>query len=178
MSAQFNTWRFMMLCGLVLLAAMPSRAQTCVSRMQPSNPSAVYTFNAANNTVTDTRTGLVWDRCVLGLSGGGCATGSAQTFTWDAALAAAATANSAAFKGHTDWRVPNIKELLSLVEHCRFSPAINELVFPGTTNLKIWSASPINLATSSAWTVDFSDGSGSDYDRGNALSVRLVRAGQ
>ncbi len=178
MSARFKTWRFRMLCGVILFAAMPIRAQTCVSRVQPSNPSAVYASNAANNTVTDTRTGLMWDRCVLGLSGTGCSTGSAQTFTWDAALAAAGAANSAAYKGHTDWRVPNIKELLSLVEHCRFSPAINEIVFPATSSLKLWSASPINLATSSAWTVDFSDGSGSDYDRSNALSVRLVRAGQ
>jgi Protein of unknown function (DUF1566) len=166
------------IAGSVLFAACTaSLAQTCVGRVQPSNPSAVYAVNESNGTVTDTRTGLIWDRCVLGRSGPNCAGGSEQMFTWTNGLATAAAANSNNYKGYADWRMPDIKELKSLVEHCRFSPAINEFVFPSSPQLVVWSSSPIHAGSGSAWSVDFGDGSVNDYARGNSVAVRLVRGG-
>jgi hypothetical protein len=33
--------------------------------------------------------------------------------------------NTAAFAGHTDWRVPNIRELLTIVDYSAFTPAVS-----------------------------------------------------
>jgi hypothetical protein len=40
-------------------------------------------------------------------------------FQWVAQL------NAAAFAGHTDWRVPNVKELVSIVDYENYSPAVD-----------------------------------------------------
>ena len=42
-------------------------AQTCVAGVQASNPASVYVIDSANGTVTDSRTGLKWDRCARGV---------------------------------------------------------------------------------------------------------------
>jgi hypothetical protein len=60
----------------------------------------------------------MWKQCAEGLSGATCQTGSAQTFTWANALA---HAEASTFANYTDWRLPNVKELSSLVEDCRVS---------------------------------------------------------
>ena len=151
-------------------------AQTCVAGVQMSNPTSVYVIDSGNGTVTDTRTGLMWDRCARGLSGLGCATGTASTFTWQAALDAAATIG--AYKGFSDWRLPNIKELRSLVEECRISPAINEFDFPNSPASFFWSGSPDAGGAPNAWLVEFNSGGAYMGGRSFAYHVRLVRAGQ
>ena len=47
-----------------------------------------------------------------------------QTVTWEKALGAIATLNAKNARGHTDWRLPNIRELESLVDLNRHSPAL------------------------------------------------------
>ena len=95
--------------------------------------------------------------------------------TWAAALSAAEASTHA---GYIDWRLPNIKELRSLVEECRGTPAINDTVFPGASSSGVWSGSPSAYDAPVAWGVDFYGGyafySGS---RSDAYSVRLVRGG-
>ncbi len=71
----------------------------------------------------------MWKQCAEGLSGTTCQTGSAHTFTWANALV---YAEASTFANHADWRLPNVKELSTLVEDCRTSPAINTLRFPNT----------------------------------------------
>ena len=77
--------------------------------------------------MTDTRTGLIWMRCSLGQMWDGAAcSGTANTYTWQAALQAAFEINSGAsnddgdglagFANETDWRLPNRNELESIVE--------------------------------------------------------------
>lgn len=87
-----------------------------------------HAIDSVNGTVTDTRTGRMWDRCARGLAGAGCATGGA--FTWQAALDAASSIST--YKGFGDWRLPNLKELRGLVEERRGTPSINEFAFPNT----------------------------------------------
>ena len=168
-------YRFVAVTSLALFAPWAA-AQTCVAGIQASNPTSVYVIASANGTVTDTRTGLMWDRCARGLSGVGCATGTASTFTWQAALDAAATIG--AYKGYNDWRLPNLRELRSLVEECRFNLSINEFAFPNTPNSFFWSGSPYAGAASGAWSVNFYDGNANLGNRSDAYQVRLVRAGQ
>ncbi len=163
--------------GLLLLILWAGNAQAvpCQNNLPASNPDSVYTDHG-NGTVTDTRTGLMWKQCAEGLSGATCQTGSLQGFTWASALA---HAEASTFAGYTDWRLPNVKELSSLVEDCRAGPAINTNLFPNTPSTLFWSGSPSADGSSLAWFVYFSDGVAGSYGpRSYPFGVRVVRGGQ
>ncbi len=121
--------------------------------------------------MTDTRTGLVWQRCSAGQSwSGGTCSGSAATYTHEAALAYA--------QSQSGWRLPNVKELASLADRSRHDPdpAIDTDAFPGTPSDWFWSSSPYAGDAGNAWLVSFGyvysiDG----FSRSNYLHVRLVR---
>ncbi len=163
------------LSGLMLtLAASSLAAQTCQTEAEiPSTtPSSRFTDHG-DGTVTDGKTGLMWMKCPLGQSGNDCATGSATTYTWQEALE---VADGYSFAGYTDWRLPNIKELRSIVEQRCYDPAINLEIFPATSSLShVWSAS-LNVSDSyTAWNIYFYNGYLYRYYRDDSLQVRLVR---
>lgn len=170
------------LCAVLLSAVLPPLAQAaCKPNIPLTRPDARYVDNN-DGTVTDTVTKLMWKQCAEGLSGAGCATGSASDFTWAAALQQAQTVNSGGgFAGHTDWRLPNFKELKSLIEIACYMPAINMTFFPATPSggyLSVfWSSSPVALHLGYAWSVSFDFGAES-VDGDGSYRVRLVRAGR
>jgi hypothetical protein len=94
--------------------------------------------------------------------------------SWSAALAAAVTDNTGGFN---DWRLPNKKELESLVEGCATNPSINLTVFPNTPSETFWSSSTYAPDATTAWDVDFSTGFTFNDDKATAWHVRLVRNG-
>lgn len=61
-----------------------------------------------DGTVSDRATGLSWTQADSG-----------RGMDWQAALALAAWANETNYCGHSDWRLPNAKELQSLVDYTR-----------------------------------------------------------
>ncbi len=65
-----------------------------------------------DGTVTDQSTGLTWSREDSGVG-----------MDWEAALAWVQARNDEAYLGYTDWRLPNVKELQSLVDYTR-APAV------------------------------------------------------
>ncbi|MDF1576899.1 MAG: DUF1566 domain-containing protein [Desulfobulbales bacterium] len=177
---------------LLLPAATAMSAVDCTNEntaVTETTPTAAFIDNN-DGTVTDTRTGLIWMRCTLGQSwnGSDCATGVAETYTWQSALQAALDVNSdgagpdgdgqPGFAGHADWRLPNQVELGSIVEERCWSPPINAALFPNTPFFWYWSSSPYAGDPGYAWYVGFVYG----YDGANykdyAGHVRLVRAGQ
>ncbi len=150
--------------------------------LTPSNPDSIYMINN-DGTVTDSRTSLMWKRCSEGQAWDGVqntCTGSPTTMTWASALAAGVTSN---YAGHTDWRLPNIKELTSIVEFCTDSPAINPVAFPGfPTRGGYWSSSPTQNAapgqyhkTDLAWSLEILTGAYDQITRGLSENVLLVR---
>lgn len=159
------------LFGLMLCTGF-AHAGPCQKNIPASNPDVVYKDHG-NGTVTDTRTGLMWKQCAEGLSGAGCQAGTARTFTWTEALT---QAELSTFSGYTDWRMPNVKELASLVEDCRVSPAINTILFPNTTSAWFWSGSP-SVGIFEAWLVKFGSGSVDARFRNQRLHARFVRGG-
>jgi len=165
---------------ILLFFAGAAFSQTCNTASIPaSTPDNQLTDNG-NNTVTDNKTGLMWKKCVEGVTGSTCDSGSAGSFTWQQALAQPAIVNNAGgFAGYSDWRLPNIKELTSIVEEQCYDPAINLNRFPNATSSYVWSGSPHALDSSYAWYVNFyhggSDGGG---HRNSSWFVRLVRGGQ
>jgi hypothetical protein len=73
--------------------------------------------NKAGNLIWDQATDSVWMRCSLGQNWDGktCA-GKAKEFTFQDAQAAAQELNSrSGFAGHNDWKVPEIRQLASLI---------------------------------------------------------------
>lgn len=156
------------------------QAQTCPPNNPPLvTPDSRYTVSqpvAGEFVVADTQTGLIWKQCPEGLSGAGCATGVISGLTWAAALGAA---NSATHAGFSDWRLPNIGELLSLVETSCFDPTINTVRFPAVESARyFWSASTFPGGGNGAWVVDFFTGALTAYTKINNFPTRLVRGGQ
>lgn len=112
-------------------AATPASGQTVLEYIVNQWPDSRYKGDGM--VVTDTITGLMWKQCSEGLSGSGCATGTSTIFSWGEALEHAKLVNAVGgFAGYSDWRVPNIKELSSLVALDRRNPAINSAIFPNT----------------------------------------------
>ena len=110
-----------------------------------------------DGTITDNETGLTWSKETL-----------AKDVTYDDALKVLGE----------DWRLPTIKELFSLVDHTKESPAIDVEVFPDTKSDWYWSSTPAVWNGAAVWVVYFSYGLvGSDL-RYNSACVRAVRAGQ
>jgi hypothetical protein len=162
-----------------LLLALPVLAQTVNPNIENITPDSRYTVHD-DGTVTDNDTGLMWMQCSEGQSwesngGAGNCTGTATTHTWDAALA---LANGKAFAGYSDWRLPDIKQLASLVAEDRYSPAINSTIFPATPSSSFWSGSPDAYKSGYSWIVNFNRGYGYSNSRSYDRHVRLVRSGQ
>ena len=176
-------WRTSLIISVVLWSST-IMAQTCrTDSIKATTPTAQFTIHG-DGTVTDKRTGLMWKQCLIQYSGGDCSIGSLEYYTWQAALQATEALNSSGgFAGYTDWRLPNIKELRSIVEYQCDSPAINLDVFPNTQIFhEIWTSSPSALYEFSAWSVDFHNGYSDEniiYSSGFylGLHVRLVRSG-
>ncbi len=167
--------RACILLALVTLSAtaVPA-AQTCHSYWpKPSTPINRFTENG-DGTVTDTVTGLTWKRCSEGLEGAVCEKGSPLALTWQEALKAGAESR---FAGKNDWRLPNIKELNSIIERQCTMPAINEIVFPATPTMSFWSSTPYDGNPAYAWNVYFPYGISDGNNKSYRFYVRLVRGG-
>ena len=158
----------------VWLMAGTALAQVCNPNIPVTAPDSRYTDNG-DGTVTDQATGLMWKQCAEGLSGAGCGTGVEQNFTWQQAMQ---QGNSQSFAGHSDWRLPNNKELASLVEGSCVDPVINLTRFPNASSSGFWSSSPDADGSGGAWIVYFGYGSVGNYGRDFNYAVRMVRDGQ
>lgn len=150
--------------AICLLLVQMATAQTCRDTIPASTPDSRFTVNG--DEVTDTETGLIWQRCSLGQTGSDCSGSSPNTYNWQGALQAA----------DAPWRLPNINELRSIVEEKCFWPAINQTVFPNTVSSAHWSGSSYAYDSNNAWFVDFYIGdSGITGKSDSYVYVRLVR---
>ncbi len=90
----------------------------------------------------------------------------------------AAAVNAAALCGFTNWRLPSIRELQTLVHYGAANPAIDASYFPNTIASYFWSAASDGPLPADAWFVSFYDGTVRAYVKTYDLPVRLVRGGQ
>lgn len=134
----------------------------------PSQPTAErFTLNGAE--ATDKTTGLVWARCAVGMSWDGfTCTGEPLPMTYIEALQYAKT--------QMGWRVPNVKELLSVVDHGCAAPALDATVFPRNPSYFTWSTTPHrSFNSTSAWSVNLSNGTSQIESPSNLRRLQLVR---
>jgi hypothetical protein len=172
-----------LLAGLFAISSMAQA--TCNANIPLTHPDSRYEAVAGatptGSEVRDKVTGLIWQRCVQGMSWGGSTctgTATATSHSWTAALELARAATPSTVPVATAWRVPSHAELYSLAERACYNPAINTTWFPATPPDWTWSSSPIAKYTDSAWLVNFSFGGGNFDSKGSAYRVRLVRSGQ
>ncbi|MBT0664809.1 DUF1566 domain-containing protein [Geobacter pelophilus] len=165
----------MTMACVTLMPLAASAAQLCHSYWpKPSTPINRF-VNNEDGTISDSATGLIWKRCSEGLSGSTCENGAPEIFTWQEALQSAVNSS---FAGKNDWRLPNIKELGSIVERQCSMPAINEIVFPATPTMSFWSSSPFAENKNFAWNIYFPYGISDGNDKNYKFFVRLVRGGK
>lgn len=139
-----------------------------------ARPSSDY-VDHGDGTVTHTPTGLTWKRCVEGQnwSTGGCS-GNPYFVSWTSAKQIAST-----FAGKTDWRLPTVEELISLVDYTKDFSNFNWAMFPSTRiTSEHWSSSPDANVSTKAWAVSFDDGLVYSYPKDIGNVVRLVRREQ
>ncbi len=128
---------------------------------------------AGEPVVEDNLTGLMWQGCAAGSSGTVCTSGGAAAMTWQAAVSYCENLD---WGGHLDWYLPNVKELRSIVDDRRVSPAI-DTVFRETPADNFWSSSSYAAEPSYAWRVTFASGRMGSVGKGNGSNVRCARSG-
>jgi hypothetical protein len=114
-------------------------------------------YQTAGEVITDTRTGLAWQRTV-----------SANSYTWDEAK------NYCAGLGG-GWRLPTVKELLTLADPTRIDPSIDRAAFPNTPTAAFWSSTPFVRLSGYAWWVHTFDGASKMDVVSAACRVRCVK---
>ncbi len=141
-----------------------------------------------DGTVTDVNTGLMWEK----LSHDGTVHDEHNTYTWTNVFAHVATLNRTNFAGHADWRLPNVRELLSIVTYQNLIPTVTpafdnrcssgcdvtrcSCTFSGDT----WTSTSETASPSRQWFVDFQDaqvGAGLEGGTGPARAVRDTSTG-
>jgi hypothetical protein len=82
-----------------------------------------------------------------------------KSYGWEAALHTINQLNDASLKGHEDWRLPNIRELESLVDDSRHSPALVQDASLGTPPIVgLWASTTSTYEPRYAWVLYIKDG--------------------
>jgi hypothetical protein len=160
-----------------------------------------YTDNG-DGTITDNNTGLMWEK----KDDSRRIHDQDNTYTWWDGVTPGSPMNGTmvtvflatlntppCFAGHCDWRIPNVKELQSIVDYENFGPAVNAAFHnaqgcPRCTNVTLascsctylggyWSATTYFGKSGSAWGVSFVSGGLFEAVESAGSLVRAVRGG-
>ncbi|MBF0539303.1 MAG: DUF1566 domain-containing protein, partial [Nitrospirae bacterium] len=124
-------------------------------------PDPRFTDNG-DKTVTDNLTGLVWTKSADTPTVGSCTGGK---MTWQKALDYVKCLNTSKYLGQNDWRLPNRKELFSLIDRGSTSPAIM-LNYPF-----------VNVQLDFYWSSNTNTSGAPTYPPLNALGVSMIDGG-
>ncbi|GAI89506.1 unnamed protein product [marine sediment metagenome] len=93
--------------------------------------------------IFDRATGLMWAGDGDGDGGNG-----GDAATWEVSLDAA---NACTLRGFSDWRIPNVKEIQTLLNYGKVAPPIEEPPFLNIGSLNYWSSTTVWAVTANAW---------------------------
>lgn len=179
--------------GAVILQASAAAADPLAAVLAGNAALAARFVDNGDGTVSDTRTGLMWEK----LSDDGGIHDQDTTYSWaDAMAVKIAALNSATFAGHGDWRLPNINELRTIVpirthqQEEGFSPlAFHRDCAPGCTILTcsctsegyasaLWTSTTYHPAPADAWGIETFSSTAQAYPKSSFPGrVRAVRGG-
>jgi len=128
---------------------------------------AVLNLVGVSSVTVASHTGLIWitNPVDAGIGGG---------YSWVNAIAACENLN---YSGYGDWRLPNVRELMSLVNRQNQNPAVGVAYFMNTQNGYYWSSTTYVAGDTLAWYVDFSVGNVNATPKTYLGWVRCVRGG-
>ncbi len=125
---------------------------------------ADFVRDANTGIVSDSATGLQWQDNDIG-----------KPMTWQSAIDAC---ENLTLGNENSWRLPNIKELKSIIDASRVNPAIASAFTQTDSTYYYWSSTPYEGYEDGAWVVDFYNGHSRSNYKGSTLFVRCVRAGE
>jgi hypothetical protein len=139
-----------------------------------------------DGTISDLNTHLMWEKKSLD----GSIHDESHFYTWaDAFSTFIGGLNAAGFAGHTDWRLPNVKELQSIINYQNTRPAVSAAFNANcasgctvttcscTQSSDYWSATSYVYDPYVAWIVFFNFGYVGYYGKMGSTYVRAVRDG-
>jgi hypothetical protein len=88
-----------------------------------------------DGTVTDNATGLMWSQDDSGVASGQASTGPRSGMNWEDALAWVQQKNDENYLGYSDWRLPNAKEMQSIVDYSRAPDATGSAAIDPVFNI-------------------------------------------
>lgn len=114
-------------------------------------------INNGNETIKDNLTGLTWTSQANAPGPAACSPGTSKT--WQNALSHITCLNNNNYKGFSDWRLPNRKELLSLVnleasDHIGWLSSSGFTDLPGGSVGYYWISTTASLNVSTAWIIE------------------------
>jgi len=129
-----------------------------------STPAGRYLTTAG--TAYDTKTKLTWQRG-----------SSSSTLTW--ADAKTYCANAGTSLGGAGWRLPTVKELLTLVDYSQAptgtTAMVDSVAFPATPLAFFWTSSPAPGNSGIAWMASLTYGAADVINVAAPFNVRCVR---
>ena len=136
-----------------------------------------YTVKTINNetVVIDNNTGLTWMQAPPDIDGDGLV-GEDDQFNGDDDLPwqdAVSYCSNLFFAGSTEWRLPTLFELLSIVDYERADPAINTDIF-NSGRFGFWSATQKAGYSGAAWQVHFATGDADYLEKTYKRAIRCV----
>ena len=152
-------------CGQDGQYADNPRTFACFDASGSETSCANLTTAQEHETVVDSLTDLVWQRTF------------STNKSFEEAETYCGTLNEApGYANHTDWRVPNVHELLSLTEASRHNPVIDLSVFPAGIG-SFWSSIARHDDNSIAWSVHMTYGLVSSGSVSPTKNIRCVYGG-
>lgn len=137
-----------------------------------ANPSPRFTDNA-NGTVTDNLTKLIW---LKNANVWGAVTWATAVSNCNGLASGSAGLTDGSAAG--DWRLPNLRELLSLIDYQNYNLAIpTGHPFTNVPSTWYWTSSTFVNTTANAWVVGLTEGYARDADKTNAYVAWPVRGG-
>lgn len=147
----------------------------------PAQPTQDYVrLGVTEPSVRDNTTGLTWTVCALKTGGAAdtsanCAGPAPANFTQTNALT---FCESLVYGGFTDWRLPNVRELASLMDYTQsVNPTVNQTYFTANPSATVyWSSTNDISNAANAYIFDVSDGTSGTIARTASIGdVRCVR---
>lgn len=118
-------------------------------------PNAASYDTSAPGVVTDTVSGLMWERTLSGQTASlGCQADKTGYVSCPLRYAVKHCENNR-LGGFSDWRLPTIVELISLVDMAVREPTIDSVAFPNTRLEAFWSSTRMGGRLDNAWVVAF-----------------------
>ena len=155
----FFNFRFLGTLAIIAVFGLPTSADAYA----PAGQYVVTASGTGNGTVYDTKSKLTWQQTV-----------SLTRYAWSDAKTYCAGVGVSL--GGTGWRLPTIKELVSIMDHSQqFGPMIDGISFPGTPTAWFYWSSSLVAQSSVAWDANFNQGYTYSDGVSNTGYVRCVR---